>query len=127
MAGIGHFDFGANLRPVNFNAWLSTTNSKDATKLSFWVEYWVATYSHLSKQQGEQVRLVFYETLCEKPKQVLERLVSFLEIEAKDKFIKQYSRISLAKPHPVDNSEVDGELSDKAYALYEEMQTASLA
>ena len=47
MAGIGHFDFGANLKPVDFDGWWSQRTDRDPTTLGFWLDYWRATYRHL--------------------------------------------------------------------------------
>src|SRR5690606_32311264 len=44
MTAIGHFDFGENLRPINFNDWLATAAELDPTTLDFWLAYWVAAY-----------------------------------------------------------------------------------
>lgn len=47
MAGIGHFEFGAELRPVDFGGWLGGRSLATALELPFWLEYWLAAYRHL--------------------------------------------------------------------------------
>jgi hypothetical protein len=47
MAGVGHFEFGANLRPVDFGGWLGARPLEAARELPFWLEYWLATYRHV--------------------------------------------------------------------------------
>lgn len=49
MAGIGHFDFGANLKPIDFGGWWSQRQREpDAPRtLGFWIEYWIAAYQHV--------------------------------------------------------------------------------
>lgn len=40
MRGIGYFDFGQNLRPIDFDNWLDNSVSKETERLIFWLEYW---------------------------------------------------------------------------------------
>jgi len=39
MRAIGHFDFGRNLCPVDFDMWLDSRTSQDPDELAFWLEY----------------------------------------------------------------------------------------
>ena len=41
MEGIGHFDFGDNLRPVDFDGWLDSSKHRDPREMGFWLEYWL--------------------------------------------------------------------------------------
>ena len=47
IAGIGHFDFGANLKPVDFDGWFTKGSPKDPMTLGFWLDYWRAAYRHV--------------------------------------------------------------------------------
>lgn len=59
MAALGHFEFGANLRPVDFDAWVGTRDLAAAEQLPFWLEYWQRTYQQLLGNVDE--RLVFVD------------------------------------------------------------------
>lgn len=64
MAAIGHFDLGADLKPVDFGGWLDARGDLDAHELSFWLDYWVAAYSHLLQHaDGERCVLLRLEAL----------------------------------------------------------------
>jgi hypothetical protein len=60
MAAIGHFDFGANLRPVDFDGWLGSGAVARAGGLTFWLDYWLATYRHVLTH-GSDPRLVLLD------------------------------------------------------------------
>jgi len=60
MAAIGHFEFGANLRPIDFGGWVGTRDAEDALQLRCWLEYWLATYRHLLAHAHDE-RLVFVD------------------------------------------------------------------
>jgi hypothetical protein len=65
MAAIGHFEFGANLRPVDFGGWLGARPLAAALELPFWLEYWLATYRCvLDHAIGERFLLIDFEQLA---------------------------------------------------------------
>ena len=51
MAAIGHYDFGENLKPINFDQWLSKSEYQqcyeDKQSMEFWLSYWVESYQYL--------------------------------------------------------------------------------
>lgn len=121
MAGIGHFDFGANLKPVNFGGWVDRDRTADARGLSFWLEYWIATYRSLAAQAGPRVRLVSNEALTEQPVATLAALAAFLEIEPAEALVGQAPELHPPREHDIDLSDVAPALVDEATSLYESL------
>ena len=77
MADIGHFEFGANLRPIDFGGWLGTadpTPEAAAQRLDFWLRYWCAAYDHALSEAGDNVVFVSYEAACTHPFETLASL-----------------------------------------------------
>lgn len=60
MADLGHFDFGANLRPIDFDDWHGSRAPQAPQHLHFWLDYWLATYRHLLTHP-ESPRLTFVD------------------------------------------------------------------
>ena len=81
MTGIGHFDFGRNLKPINFDDWIGNQRYDDPTTLNFWLEYWVATYKSLMRISQSRVYWLGFESLCAEPRRELECLSEFLQIK----------------------------------------------
>lgn len=117
MAGIGHFDFGLNLKPVNFGHWLEKTPYKDATKLSFWLSYWEATYSYLLQHDSSRIKFIDFDALCIEPVQTMEQLAEFIGIDNKMAFIKQAARIHPQTTHEVNLDDIDIELINRIECL----------
>lgn len=73
MAYTGHFDFGANLRPINFNGWLdggdSDTNAVavDSQTANFWLRYWCAAYEYILANHTDSIALLDYDGCCADP------------------------------------------------------------
>ena len=125
MAGVGHFDFGANLKPVDFDGWLATTTHRDPLTLDFWLAYWIAAYTHLLDRHGSRIILVGHEALCANPAQVMTALAAKLKLADPAAFVASGADIrdSTARPVPVEG--VDPMLLAAASALYKRLLAAA--
>lgn len=82
MADVGHFEFGANLRPIDFGGWLGAVEGRlpaAAQRLDFWLRYWCAAYDHALAEAGDDligssIVPVSYDTACMRPFETLARL-----------------------------------------------------
>ena len=77
MADVGHFEFGANLRPMDFGGWLGAADAAPdaaAQHLDFWLRYWCAAYDHALSEAGDNVVFVSYEAACTRPLETLASL-----------------------------------------------------
>ena len=122
MAGVGHFDFGANLRPVDFDGWFDPERAGPPTRLAFWVRYWTAAYRHLATLAGDRVRLVDYDALCTTPDTSLGELADFLGIEDRAALLAQGARLRAPRPHPVDVSSLDPDTFAAARAVHDQLR-----
>ncbi len=93
MKAIGHYDFGENLRPLDFNSWFDRRQSKDARTLAFWLEYWAASYQYLLHEHGSNLNFFDYDKLCQNPIQGLKNLAEIIESRHHDLLISSASRI----------------------------------
>lgn len=64
MADIGHFEFGALHRPIQFELFESLSTGLTPGDLDYWLAYWVAAFEHIG-QHRESAHLVNYERVCE--------------------------------------------------------------
>lgn len=127
MAGVGHFDFGANLKPVNFDGWLERTTHIDPLTLNFWLAYWIATYRHLLTHQGDRIILVSFERLSRDPAAQLRHLAEQLRLEDVAGFVANATKIKPAGEHAIDLSDVDASLVAEAEQLFAQLEAAALA
>jgi hypothetical protein len=121
MKGIGHYDFGENLKPIDFGSWLQTDRRQDARALAFWIEYWTAAYEHVLDQLDERVLLVSYDRLTADPRPNLARIAGFLEIEDTRLAVFE-SRFRPPRAHSTDTSGVKIEALDAARALHARLE-----
>lgn len=126
MEAIGHYDFGINLRPVDFDQWYSAGSPSRPDTLDFWLQYWTASYRHLKQKAGSQVVMLNYDALCENAEKGLGELADFLHLERKSGLVDQSSFIRAAKPHDIDTTKVSPAILEEAKDLYEDLKSISM-
>jgi hypothetical protein len=126
MRATGHFDFGDNLRPIDFNGWLDKRNGADPTGLAFWLEYWVEVFEHLLEIAGESHYFVGYEALCEDPQRGLRRIADAIDYPDVDLLVSSAGNIRAVRLHEVGSAGVPGHLLRKADEVYRRLQEAAL-
>ncbi|HPU16985.1 MAG TPA: sulfotransferase, partial [Polymorphobacter sp.] len=126
MAGVGHFDFGTNLKPVDFDGWRATSPHRDPQTLDFWLAYWIAAYTHLLDQHGNSIILVGHEALCANPAQVMAALAARLRLTDPAGFVASGADIRDSTARPVPTAGVDTALLAAATALHQRLLAAAL-
>lgn len=118
MRGLGHFDFGENLRPVDFAGWLDGRSSESAETLVFWLEYWTATYEFLLSQHEADLTLTSYEQLCSAPAANLRYLCSAMGAAQPDSIIEGAARMTMGRQKATDTSGVPAPVLSRAWQVH---------
>ena len=118
MEDTGHFDFGENLRPVDFNGWLSENPEFDTNTITFWLQYWINAYGYLMRNKNDRVRFFSYDSLCKDPQSGLERLGRILKVKNIGLLEENIKRITTPKPHIVDLNEIAPNILKQAEDIY---------
>ena len=125
MSAIGHHDFGGDFRPLDFDGWLEHRRTKDATRLDFWLEYWIAAYRHVLARAGDRVQLISFDRLCHDPGPGLAAIADGLALRDKEAFVARAGRLSPPRPHAVDEAAIDPGLLAEARALHAELEAVA--
>ena len=150
MADVGHYEFGADLRPIDFGGWLGApspgkraatapthrqgrpeAHSVRARTVDFWLRYWQAAYGHAlavtggamtgGADAGGNVVFLSYDALCADPAPNLRRIGEALGIgEALD---PAASRFRAPTRYPGEAANAGPRLLDAASALHRELLT----
>lgn len=126
MRAIGHYDFGKNLRPVDFDHWLDTSGAEETESLEFWLKYWVAAYRHLLERR-ESVVFLNYEALCENPEPHLTLLSSAIQCVNADLLLSNANSIRPMRMREVDTSSIEADLLQQSEGLYRSLKENALA
>lgn len=123
MREIGHFEFGENLRPVDFDGW-GDHPAADPLTLAFWLEYWVVTYGHLLQRRAGRVRLVDYDALAARPAERLIELGEVIGLRDPAALLAAAPPIAPQRGHAVDTSGVPSSLLARVDAVYAALRSA---
>lgn len=124
MAWIGHYDFGANFKPIDFAG--ATEPSSAARDPAFWLGYWVAAYRHVLQFLNDNTRIVAFEALVEPGSGTLDHLAHAIGIRSRELLLAQAPRLRHAGSAPLDEASLPRSLLREARAIYAELRALSL-
>lgn len=127
MEGVGHYDFGENIRPIDFNGWFDSRRFKDFTDINFWLEYWTVAYEHLLSKAGDRVHLHSHERLCERPAEVLATIGDILGVADRDTLLKNEDTVWRGQESELNTEGIDPDLLRRSEELWDRLRKASLA
>ncbi|KAB7619689.1 sulfotransferase [Alkalilimnicola sp. S0819] len=96
MRWLGHFEFGADFKPVNFDGWLDGRTGSSRPDPGFWLAYWTAAYRHALNSRPENVVFVDFDELLRGGAPALARLAEHLGLQRSEAL--QASAESLRAP-----------------------------
>ena len=135
MRDIGHYDFGENLKPINFDNWFNdwSDNWSDAqkaqestTELTFWLHYWFAAYTHILESLKDNVFLFPYDYFCVQPEECLIALAEEIGITDQARFVAQAQTVSNPRRHVVNTDNIPKDLLVEANCLYDRLNSAAI-
>jgi hypothetical protein len=124
MRAIGHYDFGKNLCPVDFEDWFDKRRSQDTESLAFWLEYWAAAYKHLLAEKNN-LFLLSYEALCENPETSLHRLAEAIGSKNGDALVSTATEMHSPRAREVDAGSVDPSLVEEVHGIHAALMEAA--
>jgi len=106
MKGVGHFEFGANLRPIDFDGWLDRRTSEDPNGLPFWIEYWIVAYRSLLEGSGRRPVFLDFDALCRAPGPGLGAFGHAAQVRHAGAMAEAARAIRPPRPHEVDHGPI---------------------
>lgn len=104
MRWLGHFEFGDNLKPINFEGWLKGGELPAPVDEEFWMSYWVATYTHVLKHRLDNVFFVDFDGMLREGRGCLERIADCVGIVHREKLVDAAATFRRPTTESVDRS-----------------------
>lgn len=98
MEGIGHFEFGAALRPIAFPG--APDSAKGAGTSDYWLRYWNAAYAHVLEHAPGDAVFIDHAALSSHPQEQLPRLAGALELQDPQALLSASGMFRPSKPPP---------------------------
>jgi hypothetical protein len=127
MRWLGHFEFGANLKPINFGNWLEGREPEPAgVDENFWLEYWIHAYRYVLEKRSSGAVLVDFDALLRNGGSALEAIASKVQLIAPSAFIAASDTLRAPTTQAVQRSRFSPGLWGEAEGLYHELVAAAL-
>lgn len=118
MEGIGHFEFGAALKPIEFGPRQTRLDAPE--QVDFWLGYWIDAYLHVLATAGPRTVFVDYDALCADPSLHLQELAAAIELDDQRNVAAMAGIFRPPRPAP-DLSTASLRLIQRADTLHEEL------
>lgn len=125
MRALGHFDFGENLRPIDFGGWFDRRQSVDAEDIGFWLDYWAAGYRQMLEESSDSIHFIDYDALCSNPEQGLQRVADAIDCREPASLLSAVERLHPARLRMVDVKAVPASVLREVDRVYAELRAAT--
>ena len=102
MKWIGHYEFGGNFKPINFESWLDQTGVPSHIDQGFWLKYWNAAYTYALEHTSDNVHFVDFDGLLSDGAQALARVAELLGLSDNSALLEAGKRLRSPTTHPVE-------------------------
>ena len=117
MADIGHYDFGANLRPVAFGDLSDSDIPESPDDICFWLWYWCTAFECiLELAEHPRVAFVNYDLLCDAPVSGLNNICDLLGVTDLD-ISAQAARFRPSNSYHELSQDLPGDLIERATTI----------
>ena len=116
MEGVGHFEFGAALRPIAFRE--GAPGPQAATGPDFWLRYWIDAYEHVLATAGRGAVFLDHDAFCAAPQAHLPQLARAIGAEDPAELAALAPMFRAPRPAPVLDG-ADPQLLARADALHD--------
>ena len=118
MRAIGHYDFGENLRPIDFDGWFDRRSPNRPTAWpSGWSTGWPAIVI-FSRKTPTFMRFIDYDALCENPQRGLRLVADAIGCREPDALLRRRPTIHAARPRNVDVGTVPASILHEVSRVY---------
>jgi hypothetical protein len=126
MRWLGHYEFGQNLKPIDFSGWLDGEAVPIDPDVSFWVRYWIAAYAFALAQRTPNVRFVDFDRLLREKEGYLEKIASVVRLSSADALVREGALLRAPTSRPVNRASCLPELWDEARRVHADLRAASI-
>jgi len=126
MRWIGHYEFGENFKPIDFDGWLSDTELPLRVDETMWMRYWNAAYSYALNHKTTNVCFVDFDRLLEDRAASLERIARPLSLENEKALIDAARTLRSPTTQPVNMSTCPQDDWSRAQDIYSQLKSLAV-
>lgn len=121
MEWIGHYEFGANIRPIDFDGQITQTSQFIFDDPNFWLVYWSKAYRHCLEEASENMIFIDFDFLLEKGEHLLRKIGKTIEISNMEKLTEHASTFRDPKSSSIEIGDLVPEVWKEAQMVHEQL------
>jgi hypothetical protein len=125
MRWIGHFEFGQNLRPIDFDGRYGREGVPKDADSGFWLDYWTAAYRHALEKRGSRGHFVDFDDLLARPVPSLERLARIAGIRDAARLAAAATTLRQPTVRPLQADNLPPAILEAAQAVHRQLKAAA--
>lgn len=126
MEWLGHYEFGAAHRPMDFNGWRSRYAGHSAFDPAYWLTYWGECYTRVLEADPRRLVFIDYDRLCAAPNRSLAALGEALGIRHVKRLLAEARKIHPPTRHGEIPTDLDRRLLRRTEEIHAELKTRAL-
>lgn len=126
MEWIGHYEFGASFKPINFSGWLDDEAVPPEPDESFWTRYWTMAYTYALEHATENVRFVDFDRLLAEREPYLERIAEAAALQDTSALTRAADGLRAPTTKPIDTSACSPEIRRAAEEVHSRLRAAAV-
>jgi len=121
MKWIGHYEFGANLRPIDFDGTYDASFTQNHVDYNFWMNYWSKAYKHCIAESSRSVYFLDFDNLLQDGSSVLARVGEASQIENMDGLFRGALTLRAFGSSPIAIGDLAPEVWKEAQIIYDQL------
>lgn len=126
MEWLGHFEFGENFKPINFEGWLDNQVIPEKIDEDFWLKYWVATYSYILAHKKSNLHFIDFDKLLKDGKISLQRIAECVSLNSKSKLLDAAQLLRSPTSEEIDVERFSPQVWNSAEQVYNQLKAIAV-
>lgn len=126
MEWIGHYEFGGNCRPIDFEGWLDDEARPFRIDEAFWLRYWNAAYAFALNYRKGNVLFVDFDRLLQDQGASLARVSAAVGLSEHDGLVSAAATLRAPTTRPIASISFERHEWNRAEAVHRQLQSLAI-
>ncbi|WP_342347202.1 sulfotransferase [uncultured Nitrospira sp.] len=121
MEWIGHYEFGANIRPIDFDGQITQTLRFNFEDPNFWLAYWSKAYQHCLVEASANMVFIDFDFLLQEGEHVLRKIGKTIDISNIETLTEHAATFRNPKSSSIEIGDLLPEVWKEAQMVHEQL------
>lgn len=126
MEWIGHYEFGENIRPIDFDGQFAQMSQCNYDDPNFWLSYWSKAYQYCLTGASENIFFVDFDLLLQEKDCALKKIGEMIHISDMKRLTENAASFRIQKSSVIQVSSLASQVWHEAQIVYEQLCNSRL-